>query len=237
MSNTETEVRAANHGHNANPEEVARYTQEAYHRTRLDLAAGLMVRGLASAGPGPVAEIGAGGRAFADRLLARGFRVVAIDVEPEACKIIKPLPALVADAARALPLRNDSVAGLFMGEVIEHLFDTHRLLTECHRVVQPGGCLVVTTPNLAGLQNRIGFLFGRSPRHVDAFHEYLWLHIRQFTKNSLEEALASHGFQPMAVAGNHVVIRWQNGRRYRLRWAARVFPGLAGSLIAAGIKR
>jgi hypothetical protein len=43
-------------------------------------------------------------------------------------------------------------------------------------------------------------------------------------------ALERHDFRPVAIAGNHVVFRWQNGRRVRLRLAARAFPGLAGSL-------
>lgn len=230
------EVTAANRARYETPDEVARYTQEPYHRTRLDLAADLMTRGLARAGPGPVVEIGAGGPAFASRLPA-GIRVVPIDIEYQACRALRPLPAVLADASSGLPLRDGSIAGLFMGELIEHLYDTSQLLTECHRVLMPGGCLVVTTPNLAGLQDRVRMLLGRSPRQVNPFHDYLRLHIRQFTKASLRDALERHGFQTIGIAGNHVVFRWADNGRLRLRWAAKAFPGLAGSLIAAAVKR
>jgi SAM-dependent methyltransferase len=231
------EVLAANRARYETPDEVARYTQEPYHRTRLDLAADFMRRGLARAGSPPVVvEIGAGGPAFASRLPA-GTRIVPIDIEYQACLALRPRPAVLADASGTLPLRDSSISGLFMGELIEHLYDTSQLLAECHRVLVPGGCLVVTTPNLAGLQDRMRMLFGRSPRQVDPFHEYLRLHIRQFTKASLRDAFERHGFSTIGIAGNHVVFRWASGRRLRLRWAARAFPGLAGSLIAAAVKR
>jgi SAM-dependent methyltransferase len=237
MAGMRDRVRAANAARYETPDEVAAYTQEPYHRMRLDLAADLMARGLAGAPAGTVLEIGAGGPVFVRRLTGRGMRVVALDIEYQACQAISPLPAVVADASGHLPLRDGALAGLFMGELIEHLYDTGLLLTECRRVLRPGGCLVLSTPNLAGLQDRIGFLLGRSPRQVDAFHEYLHLHIRPFTSGSLRAGLERHGFQPFAIAGNHVVFRWRNGRRVRLRWPARAFPGLAGSLIVGAIKR
>lgn len=64
---------------------------------------------------------------------------------------VRPVPAVRADAAFSFPLRDGAVAGLFMGELIEHIYGTGRLLAECHRVLRAGGCLVLTTPNLAAL--------------------------------------------------------------------------------------
>ncbi len=230
------QARAANSARYESPEEVAAYTRERYHALRLDLAADLLAQALEGQPPGRVVEIGAGGAAFSRRLAARGVRSVVADIEPIACREAWPSSAVVLDASRSLPLRTGSLAGLFMGELIEHLFDTGALLTECHRVLRPGGCLVLTTPNLAGLQDRLGFLLGHSPRHVDALHEYLRLHIRPFTKQALLTALRRHGFTPVAVRGNHVVWRWSNGRRLRLRWPAQLFPGLAGSLVVAAVR-
>jgi SAM-dependent methyltransferase len=217
-------------------EEVAAYVSEPYHRLRLDLAADLLAGALRAGEPGPVVEMGAGGPAFQRRLARHGIITVVGDAEIRACRTACPAPAAVFDASRPLPFQANSLAGIFMGELIEHIFDTRALLGECHRVLRPGGCLVLTTPNLAGLQDRAAFLFGRSPRHVDALHEYLHLHIRPFTKQSLLAALRQYGFSPFAVRGNHLVFRWQNGRRLRLRWAARLFPGVAGSLVVGARK-
>lgn len=233
LNETNRQIRAANSARYERPETVATYTADPYHALRLSLAADLLIGALSTGAKGPVMEVGAGGPTFLTRLVQRGVMVLAGDIELEAARAVRPTPAVVLDASRTLPLRDESLAGLFLGELIEHVFDTRGLLDECHRVLRPGGSLVLTTPNLAGLQDRIGFLFGRSPRHVDALHDYLHLHIRPFTKSSLLAALGQHGFAPFAVHGNYVVFRGKNKRRVQLRWPARLFPGLGGSLVIA----
>lgn len=231
------DVRTANRARYESATEVAAYTKEPYHRTRLDIAAQLMAVAVDGRAHGAIAEIGAGGPEFLRRMSELGVRAAGLDIELDACRAIKPMPAVCADASLPLPLKSASVSGLFMGELIEHIYDTEQLLRECHRVLEPGGYLVLTTPNLAGAQDRFRFLLGRSPRHVDAFHDYLRLHIRQFTRTSLSAALRTSGFEDVEIRGNHVVLRWENGRRLRFRWPARMFPGLAGSLIAGARRR
>jgi 2-polyprenyl-3-methyl-5-hydroxy-6-metoxy-1,4-benzoquinol methylase len=62
---------------------------------------------------------------------------------------------------------------VFCGGVIEHLPHTPRLLLEAlDRVLKPGGCLVMDTPNLVHLYNRQKFERGESvmPEIVSQFH-------------------------------------------------------------------
>lgn len=56
-------------------------------------------------------------------------------------------PALAAGSGEALPLRDGSVGGVAGLDVIEHVADVGRVLTDIDRVLQPGGALVLTTPN------------------------------------------------------------------------------------------
>jgi SAM-dependent methyltransferase len=137
------------------------------------------------------------------------------------------------DATRSLPFRTGSFAGLLTGELIEHVYDPVALLRECHRVLAPGGLLVLTTPNLAPVQDRLAFLFGRAPRQVDPLHPYLWLHIRPFTASLLRRVLRQAGFAPLALRSNHVGWRLPSGRWVTSRLFARLAPGLGGSLICA----
>lgn len=60
----------------------------------------------------------------------------------------------------ALPYANGAFARALCLDVLEHLsFDDQALaLAELHRVVEPGGELFVTVPNLAHLQSRVHFL-------------------------------------------------------------------------------
>ncbi|MGD9895793.1 MAG: class I SAM-dependent methyltransferase [Candidatus Methylacidiphilaceae bacterium] len=44
-------------------------------------------------------------------------------------------------------------------EVVEHLDDYRRLLREIFRVLQPGGILVLSTPNILNLKSRLRFLW------------------------------------------------------------------------------
>ena len=60
----------------------------------------------------------------------------------------------------ALPFDDGSFARVLCLDVLEHLTfdDQPRALSELHRVIRPGGELLVTVPNLAHLQSRVQFL-------------------------------------------------------------------------------
>ena len=55
---------------------------------------------------------------------------------------------VLADIDRGgLPFRDSSVAAVFLVHVIEHLGDVIRTVEEAHRVLRPGGRLVIETPH------------------------------------------------------------------------------------------
>lgn len=57
-----------------------------------------------------------------------------------------------------LPFADASFDLVTCTEVIEHLEHYRETLREMHRVLQPGGRLVITTPNILNLKSRIRFL-------------------------------------------------------------------------------
>jgi SAM-dependent methyltransferase len=69
------------------------------------------------------------------------------------------LSDLLQPGAR-LPLEDAAFDTVLLTEVIEHLVQPHLLLAEIHRVLEPGGALVVTCPNLHALENRLAVLLG-----------------------------------------------------------------------------
>jgi SAM-dependent methyltransferase len=140
-----------------------------------------------------------------------------------------------ADLSSPLPFLSATLDAIFAGEIIEHLFDPVAFLRECRRILVPGGTIVVTTPNLATLQDRVRFLVGRSPRQVDAHHPYLKLHIRPFTYSSLVRTFDACGFQPTGFRSNYVVVG-SDRRNISIRFLARRFPSIGGSLVLAGVK-
>jgi SAM-dependent methyltransferase len=58
---------------------------------------------------------------------------------------------------------DDSFDLVFLGEVIEHIYDLPEAIKEVKRILKPGGYLALTTPNLASWFNRILLLFGKCP--------------------------------------------------------------------------
>lgn len=211
------------------------YVDDPYHRIRRAVAARMVVEGVT--GTGPVLELGCGPRGMLDPAELPGPLVLADLAETALAGARRAtgdraLPVCL-DVTRGLPFRAGSFAGLLTGELIEHVYDPVALLHECHRVLAPGGLLVLTTPNLATVQDRVAFLRGRAPRQVDPLHPYLWLHIRPFTASLLRRVLRRAGFVPLAIRSNQVGWELPGGRWVTSRLLARLAPGLGGSLICA----
>ena len=229
-------AREANVERYAGGDEIESYLQDPYHAVRLSLAVSMLGREWRRLNPGKsspiVVDIGSAGGLACAQLAAQGMRAIAADADLDALRAARrhAVGAVQLDATELLPFRSGSLDGILAGEILEHLYDPDRFLQECRRALRPNGVLVVTTPNLAALQDRIGFIIGRSPRHVDCHHEYRRLHIRQFTKESLVKAVSLAGLVPLDTTANFVVWR-TSGRRVSSRMLARFLPGLGATLV------
>lgn len=86
-------------------------------------------------------------------------------------------------------------------EVIEHLDSPSRLIREAHRILVDNGMLILTTPNIARIRNRISFfLHGVSPNicppgEYSPFSSHEWLHFREYTLEEIHKLLGENGFQ------------------------------------------
>lgn len=120
-----------------------------------------------------------------DRL---GIIVFGIDAAGKSLEIARKRGIITkkCDVSNPLPFENNHFDFVYAGEIIEHIFDTKSFLKEIHRVLKPGGYLILTTPNLARLDDRIKFIFGKTPRQIAPLHPYLYLHIRPFTYDLLK---------------------------------------------------
>lgn len=71
--------------------------------------------------------------------------------------------------SNALPFRSETFRVISLFHVLEHLPDPRMCLAELHRVLEPGGWLVVQVPNAASLQRRLLGLHWEGfdvPRHL-----------------------------------------------------------------------
>lgn len=158
-----------------------------------------------------VLEAGAGEGYGADLLAARArARIVAVDYDPAVAQHARrryaSLPVVRADLQR-LGVASASVDAVVSLQVIEHLHDQPGFLEECHRVLRPGGTLIVSTPN------RLTFSPGDAPPR-NPFH----------TRELAPEELSS------LLAPRFIVTRlWGLHHGWRLRAYERAF----GALVAA----
>jgi SAM-dependent methyltransferase len=91
-----------------------------------------------------------------------------------------------------LPLADGSFDLVWASEVIEHVADTARWLSEVRRVLAPAGRLLVSTPD----HGRLRLLVGGIARYSDPLGDHLHL----YTRRSLRELLSGFGFDPVTIA-------------------------------------
>jgi len=146
---------------------------------------------------------------------------VGIDVAPGTEEILGKagFEGLTLDAGSLFPFPDHSFDTVTCGEVIEHVFDVDMLLSEIHRVLRPGGMLILTTPNLAYIPNRILLVLGIQPLFTETSlirntgRRYRILgqgahpqgHLRIFTLPALQELLSIHGFRRQDATGYRVL--------------------------------
>ena len=192
---------------------------------------------------GRLLDVAAGSGIAAGILQDRGWEVSALDISEELVSQIRDrgIEARVHDlSSRPLPFEDQTFEAVFAGEIIEHLVDTSGFLEQLRRVLRPGGVLVLTTPNLASIENRLRLLFGRYPIWV----EYALSdqgHVRAYTLPTLRSHLRSTGFQVEEIGGNWVPLvpqRWTDDLRVpALARTGDWFPTLAQVLVAKGRQR
>ena len=73
----------------------------------------------------------------------------------------KGYKGLLLGDARELPFEDGAFDVIIATEIVEHIVETRQFINEVNRVLKKGGKLILTTPNLASLGNRLGLLFGK----------------------------------------------------------------------------
>lgn len=187
------------------------------HRKRL--AADLRIL-QAQASPGArVLEYGAIPLVMTAALARLGYAVSAVDIEPG--RFGGAIERLGLDVRRcdveteAAPFDSGSFDVLLFNEIFEHLrIDPIFTLNEAHRVLAPGGQLLLSTPNLRsfrGLRNLVLHNQGHAASGgvYDQYEKVATLghmgHVREYTTREVAEFLARVGFvvEKVVFRGGH----------------------------------
>jgi len=197
-------------------------------------------------------DVGAGkGRnlqLFASRF--PGVRLYGTDIAQEGVDELRAqgFEGVACDASRSIPYEGAFFDVVVCGEVIEHVVDTDGLLTEIRRVLKPTGTLILTTPNLAYMPNRLMLLCGLQPLFTETSLRYnlgrrfralgqggpTQGHLKVFTAPALRDLLRSCDFDIRSFEGYSFLTAGVLGRIDHL---LSHIPSLAaGFVVAATLK-
>jgi SAM-dependent methyltransferase len=140
---------------------------------------------------GTLLEIGYGTGTTLANLRDLGWKVNGIDFDvkaAEAARLNFNINVISGSLVEANYTRNQFDA-ILMSHVIEHIFDPVIFLTECSRILKPGGRLVILTPNINSIGSK---RFTRSWIHLDPPR-----HLYLFSKQTLCEVAAKAGLLPV----------------------------------------
>jgi len=138
-----------------------------------------------------VLEAGCGEGYGAALIASVARRVVAVDYDAATVAHVRnryPRVQVVTANLASLPVPDATIDVVVNFQVIEHLWDQPQFITECLRVLRPGGLLLMSTPN------RITFTPGRDTP-VNPFHT------RELNAGELRELLTDGGFDIQSMSG------------------------------------
>lgn len=185
-----------------------------------------------------IIDIGGNTGVISELVQDKGYDIVVADISGLALKKAKArgIKTLKLDFNENFSSIDKKYDVIIAGEIIEHILDVKKFLDECNNILEEDGYLILSTPNLANFKDRIRFLFGKMPRQINPFHEYLKLHIRQFSYSSLKEALNYSNFELLKFKSNYVALG-SDSRPCFIRFLAVLFPKLGSSLIVLAQKK
>ena len=142
-----------------------------------------------------VLDLGCGDGSFTAELAPAVTSVVGAEVAEAAVRRARARhPSLefqLVPLDGELPFADGSLDLVWSTEVIEHVADTARWLSEVRRVLAPGGRLLLTTPSHGRARLALG--------GIERYSQPLGDHLHLYTRRSLRELLQEFGFDQVTV--------------------------------------
>jgi 2-polyprenyl-3-methyl-5-hydroxy-6-metoxy-1,4-benzoquinol methylase len=188
-----------------------------------------------------VLDVACGEGFFAAEIARQENRVFGIDVLPQAARETVMHGYYSADLNAGLgdvlqQLHGKRFDRVLLLDILEHLQSPERILKECHSLLEEGGEVVVSVPNVANLSVRLMLLFGEfnyTDRGIlDSTHQ------RWYTRKTARKLLAQTGYNIVAEKMTVVPVALAlglapegllfNSLNWTLRILTRMLPTLLG---------
>lgn len=135
------------------------------------------IRAEAAGVHGTLLDFGCGARPYESLFSVE--RYIGLDIETSGHPAEGKRPDIYYDG-RHIPLEDESIDHVFSAEVFEHVFNAPELFREIHRVLKPGGTLILTCP----------FVW---PLHEEPYD------FARYTPHALRSLLTEAGFEKVAA--------------------------------------
>jgi 2-polyprenyl-3-methyl-5-hydroxy-6-metoxy-1,4-benzoquinol methylase len=159
-----------------------------------------------------VLDAGCGVGGVTEALIAKGARVIAVDIGPRLAAETKARWGCdtVIGTIDALGFRSECFDAILSSEAIEHTADPGKSVRELYRLVKPGGALVLSTPNRLWLGPvRLASALGLRP--YDGYENFLWPGALRRAIESAGGRIAEHRgihLWPFQIKPLHPASRW-----------------------------
>ncbi|MFC1992230.1 class I SAM-dependent methyltransferase [Chloroflexota bacterium] len=123
----------------------------------------------------------------------------------------KGINVSITDASQTFPFQAGSFDIITANQILEHVLDTDNMLKECYRVLNDGGVMILSVPNLCSLFGRAMILLGKQPTtlHVSEIQVGNFLrgvetfgHIHALAPPALKDLVEYHGFKVEKMVGS-----------------------------------
>lgn len=167
-------------------------------------------------------DLGCGNGTTSEHLRKQGLRVIGVDTSVSSIELAQhsfPELAFHVDSVYSdLAAKHGTFQLVVCLEVIEHLYDPRGLIRTVHRLLEPGGTLVLSTP-FHGYWKNLGLaVTGKWDHHHQPLNH--GGHIKFFAEGTLRRLLTEEGLE---IAALHRV--------------GRLIPALARSMVVVAGRR
>ncbi|MDI6654917.1 MAG: class I SAM-dependent methyltransferase [Candidatus Hydrothermarchaeota archaeon] len=145
-------------------------------------------------------NVGVGNGSIVQALSATDSFVAGIDIAELSLQKFAHFAAMCLADISHLPFKNNSFTSILMGEVLEHLQEPKLALREVNRVLDNGGCIVLSLPNKYGVWSL----------YVDTLYSKIKGcnpegHVNTFSINDAKKLLIRAGFKIEAIINTAII--------------------------------
>lgn len=143
--------------------------------------------------PGTALDIGAAGGGNTRVLKQHGWSPIAVEYGHDGATAARQRSlSTVRGDGRHLPFRSESVDLVVAFDVLEHIDDDERVVTEMRRVLRPGGSALITVP---------------CDMKLWSAHDVAVGHVRRYTRDTLRAVMESGGLRVERLWSWNVLLR------------------------------